>query len=348
MNKILLLSLLLVLLSGCGAFGQLVLINSDPSTSTVESVVADPTWDYISTLPQDYQRLTIPYLRQQAFPGSQIQVGALVSDKALYTSYLSSYMSEGLQINALLTKPKTPMPSEGYPAVVFVHGYIPPNGYQTTSRYEAYVDYLASNGMVVFKIDLRGHGDSQGEAGGAYFSSNYIYDTLNAWASLGQLEFVDPERIGLWGHSMAGNVVLRSMAVMPEIPAGVIWAGAVYTYLDMREFGISDGSYQPSQNPNRGRRQELYDTVGEVSSQNQFWKLVMPTNYLQDFKGKVSLHHAVDDSVVSVEYARNLDRIFASLGLTLDYYEYSRGGHNLLSPSFEQAMRRSVDTFLGM
>ena len=46
------------------------------------------------------------------------------------------------------------------------------------------------------------------------------------------------------------------MLVSPEIKAGVIWVGAVYSYEDFMKYGISDNSYHqrsPSQNRERGQ-----------------------------------------------------------------------------------------------
>ncbi len=69
------------------------------------------------------------------------------------------------------------MPERGFPAVVFVHGYIPPGEYKTTENYQRYVNYLASRGLEVLKVDLRRHGNSEGEAGDAYYSGDYNVDT---------------------------------------------------------------------------------------------------------------------------------------------------------------------------
>ena len=55
--------------------------------------------------------------------------------------------------NGLLTVPLGDVPAGGFPAIVFVHGYIPPEIYRTTERYVDYVDALARSGFVVFKID---------------------------------------------------------------------------------------------------------------------------------------------------------------------------------------------------
>jgi len=87
-----------------------------------------------------------------------------------------------------------------------------------------------------------------------------VTDALNAYAALENVDFIDKKSIGLWGHSMAGNIVLRSMAVRPEIPAAVIWAGAVYSYEDQRKYGINDQSYRPpgTINQNNNKRLALF------------------------------------------------------------------------------------------
>ncbi len=293
-----------------------------------------------------FSDMTIPYLRQRNYDGD-LGDFKQVSETSTYTSYLTNYTSDGLKINALLTEPKGKMPNGGWPAVVFVHGYIPPTQYATLEKYEDYINYLARNGLVVFKIDLRGHGDSEGEASGAYYSGDYIIDTLNARAALKKADFVNPEKVGLWGHSMAGNVVLRSIASDHTVPAAVIWAGAVYTYQDFHDFGIQDDSYRPpsTQTDRQKRRQELFDTYGQFDGANEFWSKVVATNYLEGYKGAIQLHHATNDDVVSVKYSQNLAPLLENMGVRNEYHEYNAGGHNISNPSFSQAMQSTVEFF---
>lgn len=296
--------------------------------------------------PMPFHEITIPYLRKQTYRSS---LGSLerVAQNAGYTSYLTSYTSEGLQINGLLTVPTGEEPILGWPAVVFIHGYIPPAQYQTQGQYADYVDYLARNGFVVFKIDLRSHGDSEGEPGGAYYSADYITDTLNAYKALQATDFVNPEAIGLWGHSMAGNVVMRSLATMPEIPAAVIWAGAVYTYEDMREFGIQDSSYSPPQTSTQrqNRRQRLSEIHGDPSENSLFWQQLAPVTYLGDLQGAIQLNHAINDDVVSIEYSRNLDALLDKTTVPHELHEYPSGGHNMNGVAFTQAMQNTVEFY---
>lgn len=287
--------------------------------------------------------MTIPYLRERTYTST---LGELqkYQDATNYTAYLTSYTSDGLRINGLLTQPKGEKPAGGWPAIVFVHGYIPPQQYRTTEKYIDYVNTLARNGFVVFKIDLRGHGSSEGDADGGYYSSDYVIDTLNAYAALESADFVDPQRIGLWGHSMAGNILARSFAAKPEIPAVVIWAGAGYTYQDLRDYRINDNSYRPlnSDNPTQRRRQELFSVHGQFDPNNEFWKEVAPSNYLNDLKGAIQLNHAVDDTVVSINYSRNLNNLLNQTIVEHELKEYPSGGHNISGSSFTQAMNNTV------
>lgn len=300
----------------------------------------------VTPTPFPFSELTIPFLRTKSYEGI-LNDRNVSYETATYTAYTTSYTSDGLKINGLLTIPKEQMSEGGFPAIVFVHGYISPASYQTTQNYYDYVDYLAKNGFVVFKIDLRGHGNSEGEPGGAYYSSDYILDTLGAYNALQNSGFVNPEKIGLWGHSMAGNVISRVAAVKNDIPAVVIWGGAVYTYDDMKKYGIQDNSYlaPPSNSQRTSKRQELNSRYGQFDSNSEFWKQVPMTNYLDGIKTVFQLDHALDDNVVNIGYSRDLKEIFDKNNIQAELNEYPSGGHNINGASFTPAMENTVKFF---
>lgn len=293
-----------------------------------------------------FEELTIPFLRDRRYEGL-LGERNVYQQKNNYTSYLTSYSSDDLKINGLLTIPKGESPVGGWPAVVFVHGYIPPTLYKTTEKYLEYVDYLAKSGLVVFKIDLRGHGESEGDPGGAYYSSDYVVDVLNAYNALEKSGLVNTNKIGLWGHSMGGNVVFRATVVKKEIPKVVIWAGAVYSYSDMAKYGIQDNSYRPlgMTVARQKRRQELFDTYGQFNEKNSFWRQVVGLNFLEGVTTKFSIHHAVDDSVVNIGYSRDLQKELSEKNVSAELFEYASGGHNISGGSFGVAIKRSVEFF---
>jgi len=318
-------------------FSTLLQSQNSPARQTATSPSPDPI---------PFSDLTIPHLRAREYPGQLSDLRQLAETQE-YTSYLTSYESDGLRIDGLLTIPSGDQPAEGWPAIVFIHGYIPPAQYRTTERYVSYVDYLARSGFVVFKIDLRGHGESEGEPGGAYYSSDYIIDALSARTALQNSDFVGENRVGFWGHSMSGNVVLRTLAARPEIPAAVIWGGAVFSYNDWQRYGLNDNSYRPpsTATERQRRRSELFAEHGEFGENSAFWSQVAPTNYLSELTGGVQLHHAIDDGVVNVGYSRDLAASLEHAGADYQFHEYASGGHNIDGASFSTAMQRTVEFF---
>ena len=160
--------------------------------------------------------LSIEVMRRRSYPGSDLTIEQTLSPGSNYNQYLASYLSDGLKIYGLLTVPKGEKPETGWPVIIFNHGYIQPELYRTTERYIAYVDAFAGNEYIVFKPDYRGHGSSEGQPEGAYYSPAYATDVLNAISTLKRYKDANPEKIGMWGHSMGGNISLRNIVVGSE------------------------------------------------------------------------------------------------------------------------------------
>ena len=290
--------------------------------------------------------LTIAALRKLDIEGSDVLIEEVLEDGDNYSRYIASYESEGNTIYGLLTIPHGDVPEDGFKAIVFNHGYIPPKLYRTTERYVDYVDQLARNGFVVFKIDMRGHGRSEGDAIGSYFSPGYTIDAISALRSLQNMDIIDPDGIGMWGHSMAGNLVLRAMLIEPDVQAGVIWAGAVYSYDDFMTYSISDTSFvRDEESPGARRSSAIFETYGRPDTSVPFWKAVSLTEHIAFLDAPVQLHHALDDTVVDVGYARDLVRVLDANEQAYELHEYAAGGHNIGAPSFDEAMARTIAFF---
>jgi len=120
--------------------------------------------------------LSIETMRQRGYPGSNLAFRQTLNAGINYSRYLVSYQSDGLKIYALLTIPNGVQPANGWPVIIFNHGYIPPEQYRTTERYIAYVDGFARNGYIVLRPDYRGHGSSEGEGTAVSYD-----DLLNRW-----------------------------------------------------------------------------------------------------------------------------------------------------------------------
>jgi dipeptidyl aminopeptidase/acylaminoacyl peptidase len=358
-----LLTLALFLLVSCGGVEATPLptVPAVPTaTATPTSVpTATPTWTLSPTVtptpmptptltPTPMHPLTIEAMRRRTYPGSEIVIEETLTPGSNYDRAIASYRSEGLRIYALLTVPRGERPEAGWPVVVFNHGYIPPDQYRTTERYVAYVDGFARNGYIVFRPDYRGHGNSEGEASGAFGAPDYTVDVLNAVASLQRYPEAHPDRIGMWGHSMGGTIALRAMVVTDVIKAGVIWAGVVAPYKAIWEsrprwVGGRSAPTPDAQGTVTPPQEGLF-AYGTFEENPVFWASIDPTSHLQDLSGPVQLHHGRADATVPVEFSQDLYARLQAAGRTAELYLYEGDNHNI-SNSFATAMSRSIEFF---
>lgn len=338
-------------------------LSDDELTPTVILPTATATTTPWSTDPHPLQ---IEVMRQQSYPGSAITFEQTLNPGGNYSQHIVSYLSDGYKIYALMTIPNGTRPDTGWPVIVFNHGYITPSQYRTTERYVSYVDTLARNGYIVFKSDYRGHGDSEGDdmvVGGGYGSPAYTVDVLNAVASLQDYEDVDPHRIGMWGHSMGGQLTLRAMVVSQDIKAGVIWGGSVAPYPDIIErwdFARRAGEVSDSDRPAPSAAprsahpwiqsfsswvEEFSATYGTPEQNPDYWATISPNTYLADLSGPIALHHSTTDEMVPLAWSETLDEDLE--GVDAQPYElhtYPGDNHNI-SANFGVAMQRTVAFF---
>lgn len=289
--------------------------------------------------------MSIMYMRAQEYPGSDIVIQSELDRGSNYRRYYAWYESDGLKIYGLLTIPDGEMPEGGWPAIVFNHGYIPPDVYRTTERYIAYVDRIASSGYIVYRIDYRGHDRSEGEANGAYGSPDYTIDVLNAVASIKKFPQVNPEKIGMWGHSMGGYLTLRSMVITKDVKVGVIWAGVVASYPDLIYNWRRTGPFTPSPSSRgRGWRTRWIETYGTPEENPEFWAAVSSNTYVADLSGPLQLHHGTADEDVPLAFSIRLAEEVRAVGGIADLYTYDGDNHNI-SKYFTTAMDRTIAFF---
>jgi dipeptidyl aminopeptidase/acylaminoacyl peptidase len=317
--------ILLTLLASCLAENRLLPESVPTISGTLTATLPVELPPQPSTTPNPVHPLSIQALRERTYSGSDFIIEQVLTPGINYNRYVVSYLSDGLKIYALMTIPTDPKPPTGFPVIIFNHGYIPPTQYRTTERYIAYVDMFASNGYIVIKSDYRGHGISEGQPESAYGSPAYVIDVLNALASARRHPDADPNRIGMWGHSMGGYITLRAMVVDSGIKAGVIWAGVVASYPDLFQswFGRGGSSRRGSW------RDSLVEEYGTPEENPAFWNSLSANHYLADLSGPIQLHHGTGDTSVPYEYSVTLDEQIRAVGGKSELILYSNDDHNI-------------------
>jgi fermentation-respiration switch protein FrsA (DUF1100 family) len=132
-----------------------------------------------------------------------------------------TFLSESVPCAAFLGLPPAPA-RQRRPAIVLGHGF----GIRKESLIEV-AEQLTDAGFVTLAIDYRTLGESGGEPRGSIIPLNQVEDFRNAITFLQQRDDVDPRRIGIWGASFGGGVVIMTAALDQRVRAVVAMAPIV-------------------------------------------------------------------------------------------------------------------------
>lgn len=350
MANVILLLLALFLIAGGISYSY---IHKTPAGKPVtQSSAVKPTQHIVSkTTPtsaiNSNSPLTIEAMRQKSYPGSNLTIEQKLSPGPNYNRYVVSYKSEGFTIYGLLTVPTGQKPKGGWPVILFNHGYIPPASYSTISSYSIMVDPLASAGYIVFKPDYRGNGNSEGTATQPYVSPSDVTDSMNALSSIKKYKDADPQKIGVFGHSMGGNVTLHELVITHDIRAAELLAGVVgnesglaawwdHRYAVRSIVGNDLDTYYAYE--------QMIKDNGTLAANPEYWNAIDPTKFLSFVEAPVQIQVGTADEEVPMNFSASLSASLKSAGKTVEYQTYPGANHNLV-PDTSVAMQTTVNFF---
>lgn len=213
----------------------------DVATRKTQAVVAEPGLSYDPVFSPDGSRLL--FLRADARNSQDVYVAAASGGEKpvrLSSSMPAELAAEdfttpkpvyfpsrvdGQQVPAtLMVSPKLDL-SRRHPAIVWIHGSGSDQNFLGwhPGSYRMYYgahEYLAQQGYVILTPDYRGSsGYSRDWATGHYMDlggADYL-DVASGADYLKTLDFVDPERIAVWGLSYGGFMTLQAVTVTPTL-----------------------------------------------------------------------------------------------------------------------------------
>lgn len=115
-------------------------------------------------------------------------------------------------------------------------------------------DALVAAGVVVLGYDKRGAGDSTGEWSSATVDA-LAADASAAMQTLAAQPGVDPQRVGLFGHSEGGWVALRACVQSRACGVLILNACPAVSFLDAEIYALARAGVDPS------RARDLYDQL---------------------------------------------------------------------------------------
>ncbi|MCR2763302.1 alpha/beta fold hydrolase [Microbacterium sp. zg.B48] len=319
-----------VLIGGCAS------APAPPSTPAPSATAEAPVID-TSTL-----RTIIDSPREQP----ALVVGELVDETDGVTSHAVTYDSAGLTISGIL---RTPAGEGPFPAVVVVHGSVDPELYQSGSDLEAEQRALIESGYVVLATDLRGYAESD-PADPASLSFDHGFgwptvldwgmalDVVNALAVLrsGQLDQVDPERIGLLGHSLGGLLAVDAAVIAPGSSDLVVALSAATT-----SFGDVIEQYAERDSE---ILEEVTESVGMPSENPEYWADVAARTFFDRATEPLLLIHGEDDDVAPAQWSEDTAAAWREAGGEAEVV-ILEGADHALKPRRDESVQLTIAAF---
>jgi dipeptidyl aminopeptidase/acylaminoacyl peptidase len=236
---------------------------------------------------------------------------------------------DGHDIPAWLYRPETDEPA---PAVLWIHGG--PEA-QERPQYRGAVQYLRSRGIGVLATNIRGstgYGKTYQKLIHRDWGGGDVRDFEAAAEWLRAQDWVDPDRLGVFGGSYGGFAVLSCVTRLPEY-----WAAAV----DL--FGPSNlVTFTRSVPPTWRRFMAAF--VGDPDTEEEFLRERSPLTYIEEVRAPLLvIQGANDPRVVKAESDQLVERL-EELGRTVSYEVFEDEGHGFTRYANEvRAYRLSVE-----
>ncbi len=287
---------------------KIITKNDHPTQMTsddIQSISTTPTPDY-------YHDAFIENLQERKYGGGVLQSEGFPTKLPKFDRILFKYRSEGLDLYGFINIPDGEGP---FPVVILLHGAVPVSEYQTMDYTARYADTLAEHGYIAINPNLRGYPPSQDSDND--FGVGDTIDTLNLISLIrsqsgiaGTLEKADKNRIGVWGHSMGGGIVLRVLTIDKQIKAGLLYASInADEKVNLAYFG------------NDGRREKKI-RISSLSLQK-----ISPVDHLKEITAPLSIHHGAEDTKVPVQWSHDLCSKLQALDKKPECYIYSGQSH---------------------
>ena len=162
---------------------------------------------------------TIQGLREHAYHSGAITILSTLLATDEYSRYYISYPSDGLNIAGIMQVPAGEGP---FPVIVMNHGYADRNTYASGDGTDRAAEYLVRRGYITLASDYRSWGGS--DLGPSLFHTGLVEDVINLMNAIPSIQQADPNRIGMWGHSMGGGITTKILTIDPRLKAAVLYA----------------------------------------------------------------------------------------------------------------------------
>ncbi|GAK69504.1 peptidase S9 family protein [Agrobacterium rubi TR3 = NBRC 13261] len=222
---------------------------------------------------------------------------------------------DGLMVPALIYQPTSPPPSDGYPVLFIVHGG---PEMQWKPDFRADVQFLLSQRVMVVAPNVRGstgYGRTFHQLDDREKRMDSVVDLRAIRLAIGARADVDESRIGVFGRSYGGFMVLSTLTEDPDL-----WCLGVDFY------GVGNFLTHLLATAPWGRQQRAAE-YGEPSVMREMLERFSPINRIACMKAPLLIVHANRDPRVPLGQSEDVYSCLSGLGHDCEYLRIDHEGH---------------------
>jgi len=225
-------------------------------------------------------------------------------------------IEDGVELDGWMLKPYDFDPTKKYPVLFYVYGEPAGSTVQNRFGYRDYFWYqmLAQKGYLIISIDNRGTSMPRGREWRKCIYKQIgvlaAADQAKATEEIGEWDFVDKNRIAIWGWSGGGSMTLNALLQYPDIYHTGI---AVASVPDQR---LYDVIYQ-----------ERYMQTPDLNPEG--YKKGSPVTYAQNLKGNLLIIHGTGDDNVHYQGMEKLINEFIRYNKHFTMMAYPNRSHSI-------------------
>jgi dipeptidyl aminopeptidase/acylaminoacyl peptidase len=243
---------------------------------------------------------------------------------------------DGLFIHGYLTLPKG-VDAKSLPAVILPHGG---PWARDNWGFNPSVQFLANRGYAVLQMNFRGstgYGRKFWEASFKQWGKTMQDDVTDGVKWLVDQGIADPKRVGIFGGSYGGYVVLAGLAFTPDLYAcGVDYVGVanLFTILE---------TIPPYWEP---RRQMMYEMMGHPEKDQELMRAASPVFHSEKIKVPLFIAQGANDPRVKKSESDQVVEAMKKRGIDVPYMVKNNEGHGFRNEENRFDFYRAMEQFL--
>ncbi|MDD3002516.1 MAG: alpha/beta fold hydrolase [Candidatus Shapirobacteria bacterium] len=251
-----------------------------------------------------------------------------------FESRAISFESNGKKISGMMNLP-VGYKNKKSPVIIMIRGFADSEGYFIGSGSWKVADELARNGFVTVSLDFLGFGLSDGESKDileARFEKPV--SVLDLIESVKKLEFVNPEKIGIWAHSNGGQIAISVLEVTGKNYPTVLWAPMTNPF---------PNSVLDTMDENSESGKIVKNRIDEFEKEYDS-KLYSIDNFYDWIGAPILIHQGTVDVWCKVEWQQDLQNKLKGLGKEV-FLDIRNGNDHNLKQDWDSVTQQDIKFF---